>query len=154
MAIQNLPSADAVNATDKLALYSASLGMDAGVTLAILLSWLRTELASAGALVTQYGAPNATGFSVQVLAAGDGLGQSVWLLLTPLAGYAAGTIVLPAAAICQDRQEVLVSTTQAVTTLTISGNGATVNGAPTTLAANATFRLKFDAVNQSWYRVG
>jgi len=49
---------------------------------------------------------------------------------------------------------VLVNCTQAVTTLTINGNGATVTGAPTTLAANAFFRLRFEAVAGVWYRVG
>ena len=153
MAIQNLPTADALASSDKMALFSAALGMDASATLATLLTWLRLQLTAAGALMTQYAAPNAAGFSVQVLAAGDGLGQSVWLLLTPLAGYAAGTIVLPAVALCQDQQELQVSTTQTVTALTVSGNGATVNGAPTTLTANSAFRIRFDAVLQSWYRI-
>ena len=36
----------------------------------------------------------------------------------------------------------------------VNGNGATaVNGAPTTLAQFAFFRLRFDKPNQSWYRV-
>ena len=40
-------------------------------------------------------------------------------------------------------------------TLTINGNGATaVTGAPTALAANAFFRLRFDRATSSWYRVG
>jgi hypothetical protein len=54
----------------------------------------------------------------------------------------------------QDRQELLVNCTQAVTTLAVSGNGATVTGAPTTLAANAFFRLRFDQASSVWYRVG
>jgi hypothetical protein len=101
--------------------------------------------------VTQYSSPTATGFSVTIL---DSSGTSVWLILTPLAGYAAGTLILPAVANCVDRQEILFNTTQAVTTLTINANGATVIGAPTTLAANAFFRLRFDDVLNVWYRVG
>ena len=82
-------------------------------------------------------------------------GNNVWLLLTPVAGYAAGTVVLPALATLADGQEVIVSTTQAITTLTVSLNGATAaNGAPTTMAANAYFRLKYDATLSSWYRIG
>jgi hypothetical protein len=53
-----------------------------------------------------------------------------------------------------DGQQLLVSCTQAVTTLTVAGNGSTVNGAPATLAANAFFRLRFDGVFKAWYRVG
>ena len=37
---------------------------------------------------------------------------------------------------------------------TVAGNGSTVNGAPTTLAANSFFRLRFDGVFKAWYRVG
>ena len=48
----------------------------------------------------------------------------------------------------------MVSCTQAVTTLTVSGNGSTVNGAPTTLAANGFFRLRYDGVFKAFYRVG
>jgi len=105
-----------------------------------------------GALVTQYAAPAATGFTV--LVAPPDNGDSMFLLLTPNAGYAAGTITLPAAATCVDGQELLVTTTQLVTALTVGGNGSTVNGAPTTLAANAFFRLRFDGVFKAWYRVG
>lgn len=103
-------------------------------------------------LVTQYAAPNATGFTVSLSPPEDG--QSLYLLLTPSAGFAAGTIVLPLAIECRDGQEVLVSSTQAVTALTITGNGAAVNGAPTTLAANSFFRLRFDGVFKAWYRIG
>jgi len=81
-------------------------------------------------------------------------GQNVFLLLTPTAGFAAGTITLPPQATLDDGQELLVTTTQSVTALTVAGNGATVNGAPTTLAANAFFNLRYDAVNKAWYRVG
>lgn len=111
---------------------------------------------AAAALLTQYAAPNATGFGVTIspTLSGGAMGSGVWLLLTPTGGFAAGTITLPAQAECINGQEVLVSCTQAVTTLTVGGNGATVNGAPTTLAANAFFRLRFDGVAKAWYRVG
>ena len=99
---------------------------------------------------TQYAAPSATGFSVQV----NDDSKSVWLILTPTAGFAAGTLVLPAVAKCVHDQQIVANCTQAVTTLTVSGNGATVTGAPTTLAANGFFRLRFDAVTDTWYRVG
>jgi hypothetical protein len=79
-------------------------------------------------------------------------GASTWLILTPLAGYAAGTIRLPAKATCKHGQEVLIVTTQAVTALTVDANGAAIVGAPTTLAAAGSFHLKYDAVVGVWYR--
>ena len=99
---------------------------------------------------TQYASPNATGFNVLVESDfGD-----IHLIMTPLATYATGTITLPNVQLLSDKQEVIVNTTQTVTALTINPNGATVIGAPTTLAANGFFRLVYDAVMKNWYRVG
>lgn len=111
------------------------------------LAWLQSALTFTGlSLSQQYAAPSATGFSVSVTSADS------WLILTPVAGYAAGTIVLPATR--SNQQIVRVNCTQSVTTLTVSGNGTTVTGAPTTLAANAFFMLQYDATTNAWYRVG
>jgi hypothetical protein len=150
--INRLNKVSALAAEDLLAIFSQQLGSDASATLATLTAYLQEQLTADSAPTTQYSAPSATGFSVTIAPPVDG--GSVWLLLTPAAGYAAGTVVLPAQASCVDGQEVLVSCTQAVTTLTVNGNGSTVNGAPATLAANAFFRLRFDGVFKAWYRAG
>jgi hypothetical protein len=127
-------------------------GRDAKASLADFARALQELLTPQGTLITQYSAPNATGFNVQIAPPTDGAG--IYLLLTPLAGYAAGTVTLPAKALCVDGQELLVTSTQSVAALTVAGNGATVNGAPTALTANGFFRLRYDGVNGSWYRVG
>lgn len=132
--------------------YDSTNGADRTMSIAELIDLIQASLTTSGSLVTQYSAPAATGFSVTV--APPEAGTAMHLLLTPAAGYAAGTVVLPALASCVHGQEVVVSCTQSVTTLTVSGNGATVNGAPTTLAANAFFRLRFDGVFSAWYRIG
>ena len=100
--------------------------------------------------LTQYYSPSATGFSVQIN--NDSL--SVFLLMTPTGAFAAGTFILPLKDNCVDKQEIQVITTQAVTTLTINGNGSSLVGAPTTLAANGYFKLRFDSINSTWYRIG
>jgi len=64
------------------------------------------------------------------------------------------TITLPLASTCVGGQELLVNSTQAITTLTIGANGGAVVGAPSTLAANGFFRLRFEPVLKTWYRVG
>ncbi len=149
--INQLSAVDEVVASDLVPIYSSSNGDARKASMAVLAAYIKNLMTSSDDMVTQYNSPAATGFTATINNGSD----SIWLLLTPLAGYAAGTIVLPAVANCVDRQELLVNTTQAVTTLTINGNGATaVVGAPTTLAANAFFRLRFDAVQKSWYRVG
>lgn len=153
MSIQNLPTNNALSSADQVAVYSALLGGDSAPTLGTLLAWLQGQLTGSGSTITQYFAPNATGWSVQVAPAVNG--QNVFLLLTPTAGFAAGTITLPVQTTCVDGQSVIVSCTQSVTALTVAGNGATaVNGAPTTLAAGGFFRLRYDGPSKSWYRNG
>jgi hypothetical protein len=148
--INQLSAVDAVVSSDQVPIYSSSNGDARKASMSVIKSFVLSGATTSDDKISQYAAPSATGFTVTVNNSSD----SVWLILTPLAGYAAGTLVLPAVANCVDRQEILFNTTQAVTTLTINANGATVIGAPTTLAANAFFRLRFDAVLDVWYRVG
>lgn len=103
---------------------------------------------------SQYAAPALTGFSVTI--AGTAPENDVHLILTPSAGFANGTLVLPLATTCRDKQELTVNCTQTIGTLTITPNGATsVIGAPTAIAAaNDFFKLKYDLPTKNWYRVG
>jgi hypothetical protein len=152
--INQLTRTSEISAGDLLPLFSTDNGDARAVAISVLLAYIQENLpAEFNEYVTQYSGPTATGFNTTIT---DGASNNinVHLILTPLAGYAAGTITLPLKASVVDKQEVLVNCTQAVTTLTVAGNGATVVGAPTTLAANAFFRLKYDAVLSTWYRVG
>lgn len=154
--INNLTAVDSVVAGDLVAIYDQSNGDARKAALSVILAYMQANLTVGGfgAYTTQYAAPSATGFSVTITDGADD-DKNVHLILTPAAGYAAGTIVLPLNTSLVDKQEVLVNCTQAVTTLTVSANGAgAVTGAPTTLAANAFFRLKFDAATDAWYRIG
>jgi len=100
---------------------------------------------------TQYASPAASAFSVSI----NELATNVHLILTPTAGFAAGTIVLPAVANCFDKMVILVNCTQQITALTIDGNCATaVTGEPTSMGADDFFTLKFDLTTTTWYRVG
>jgi hypothetical protein len=152
MAIERLTLKDAVTAATY---FAGNLnGQDYRYAASALLAYMQANLTFPSGYVTQYSAPSATGFSVTIT---DGASDNtnVHLILTPVAGYAAGTIVLPLASGCVDGQEVLVNCTQAVTTLTVSANGATaVTGEPTGLSANDFFRLKYDKPTLTWYRVG
>ena len=153
--IKNLTALNTLVAGDNIAVGSSTNGDDRRAALSTLLSWLQSNLTIVDALAfaeysTQYAAPSATGQNIQV----DDTDDNTHLIITPAAGYAAMTITLPASTNVVDKQDVLVNCTQAVTTLTVAGNGATVAGEPTTLAANDFFRLKYDANGTTWYRVG
>lgn len=148
--INKLTEAPTLTGSDQIAVWNAQNADSRRASLNTLLAFLSGEITAADDMVTQYSAPNSSGFNVLVSDGPD----SIWLILTPTGTLAAGTITLPALANCVDRQNLLVNTTQAITTLTVAGNGATVNGAPATLTAGGYFRLRFDAVLSSWYRVG
>lgn len=148
--INKLSAVDALAAGDLVPVYDSSNGDARKASMSVLAAYVQTLLTAVDSFLTQYAAPSATGFSVQIT---DG-DENVWLVLTPVAGYATGTIVLPLSTNAVDRQEILINCTQVVTTLTVDGNGATVTGEPSGLAANDFFRLRFDGVTSTWYRVG
>lgn len=149
----NYSTVDSIQGSDKVRICSFANGDERDSSWTTVLAFMQDNLTfNAGVSYdTQYAAPTATGFSVQI----TDNSNSTHLILLPLATYAAGTIVLPAVGNLIDKQEVLVNCTQIVTTLTINVNGAgAVAGAPTTLAANGFFRLKYDLTMDTWYRVG
>lgn len=153
MGIQiNQLTASALNAGQSVPVYDPSKGDTRRWSVADLLSWTQTNLVFPTTKPnTQYSAPVATGFSVQITNTGD----DVHLILTPAADYAAGTIVLPINTSLRDKQLVIINCTKVVTTLTVNGNGATaVLGTPTAFAVHGYFALKYDITLNTWYRIG
>lgn len=150
MNINELSSTESLSGGDLFPVWVTDQGDTRKVSFTTLKALINTDDTLTDDKVTVYAAPSATGFTVTI----PDTSNSAWLVLTPAAGYAAGTIILPSVAQAKEAQEVLVNCTQSVTTLTTNGNGATVTGAPTTLAANAFFRLRFEPVAKVWYRVG
>ncbi len=150
--INQLSAVDSVVGSDSVPLYSSSNGDARKAAISIILAYMQSNLdfSPSDLFTTQYSAPSATGFSVQVTDGDD----SIHLVLTPGATYATGTIVLPTSTKCIDKQEILINCTQIVTTLTIDGNGSTVTGEPSAFTANGYFKLKFDSLTTTWYRVG
>ena len=142
--INQLSSTSTLESGDLIVIWSSNNGDSRKASLTLLTDYLQTALTQPGSLTTQYAAPSATGFSVTV-SAGD-----TWLLLTPTGAFAAGTIVLPTSV--DDKAEVSINSTQAISALTVSA-AATVTGAPTTLAQNGFFTMRYDAVTAAWYRV-
>lgn len=157
--INKLSAVDAVQAGDSVPIFSVTNGDARRAAMSVLLAYMQANLTfptfnGQGAYTTQYAVPSVTGFSITITD-GDADNTNVHLIMTPMAGFAAGTIILPPVAGLVDKQEVLVNCTQQVTTLTIDGNGATaVMGEPTSLAADDFFRMRYDAITDIWYRVG
>lgn len=149
--INKLTGIDEVQAGDQLAVFVNNDGQARKAAMSVIQDFMQDNLTfGVSSFTTQYASPSSTGFSVQIT---DNT-EDTHLILTPTATFATGTIVLPTSTVAIDKQQVLVNATQIVTTLTIDGNGATVTGEPTTLAANDFFTLKFDKPTVVWYRVG
>lgn len=147
--INHLSSTD-LSGADLIPVFSQSNGDARKSSLTNLMTWLESQsIATQDSKVTQYAAP-LTGSTTLITDSQN----SVWLILTPAGTIATATLTLPLVSNAVDRQELLVNTTQTITALTISANGGSTVGAPTTLAANGFFRLRFDAVLKTWYRVG
>lgn len=149
--INQLSTADTLTAGDLLPIWRTNNSDTRKTSLTALQAFMQANLTfSAGQFVVQYAAPAATSFTVALLANTD----NQWLILTPLAAYAAGTITFPLSSSVADNQEILIFSTQAVTTLTLSGNGATIVGAPTGISQNGALRFKFNALASTWYVIG
>jgi len=142
--IRDLTSVSEIKAGDSFPFWSQGSGDTMRASSDVLKSYFHP---TAGNDVTQYAAPTATGFSVTV----SGI-EDAWLILTPIAGYAAGSVVMPIDP--ENQQRVTVSCSQSVTTLTVSGNGKGIAGAPSTIAANGFFCMRYDDVLGTWFRVG
>lgn len=85
-----------------------------------------------------------TGFSITIV---DGVVRQI---LNPAGTLLAGTIVMPSAPI--DGQIVKVSTTQTITSLTVSGNsGQSVIATPTTLVAGGSFSMIYVLIATTWF---
>lgn len=153
--INQLSASDSLQPGDLLPAFIQNNGDARKVSLSLLLAFMQENLTFpvpvAYSFVTQRSAPNETGFSVGI----TDNGSNIHLILTPVAGYADGEIVLPSNLTAVDKQEVLVNTTNQVTAFTLNANGAAaVFGAPTSLGADDFFRMKYDQGANSWYRVG
>ena len=145
--IRKIPKKDTFAASDDVLVYSNT---DNDARLIPYTNFVESIQTISNGAITEYAAPSSSGFSVSI---NDG-SQNVWLILTPSGTLAAGTIVLPSSANVIDNQEVLVNTTATVTSLTVSGNGSSTGGEPTTLTANGFFKMKYNSTLKTWYRVG
>ena len=147
--IYQLPLVSQASAGDQIPVYTPNNGDARRLPISELLRFFQQQFASP-TFATQAVTPT-TGFSIAV----QQVSSNTWLLLTPAGTLATGTITLPLNSVTPDGQELLVTSTQVITALSVSLNGAAAaNGFPTTLAANGSFRMRFYQPANSWYRVG
>ena len=81
--------------------------------------------------------------------------NTAYVLMTGTQPSSTMTISMPSAANSLDSQEVTIFSASAVSSsITFASSGASVVGAPATLAADSTLKFKYDAPTTSWIVVG
>jgi len=147
--IYQLPLQTQVSGGDQFAVYSPNTGDARRLPVSALLAYFQQTFA-APTLATNVYTPG-TGFSIAVPTP---VSQQQWMLLQPAGTLASGTVVLPLNTSTPDGTEVLITSTQIITTFTLNQNGSLgVNGAPTTLAANGFARVRYVQSQNRWYRI-
>jgi hypothetical protein len=147
--INQLAGISQVSGGDQLPIYVPNNGDARKVSVTQLLEYFQTVFASPTVSTNLY--TPATGFNVTVPTP---VSEQQWMLLQPAGTLATGTITLPLNTGTPDGTQVLVTTTQIITAFTLAINGAAAAfGAPTTLAANAFFTVRYYQATNSWYRV-
>lgn len=147
--INQLPLLTQVSAGDQLPVYSPNNGDARRLPMSALLSYFQQQFASPTVAVNLY-VPS-TGFNI---AAPTPISEQQWILLQPAGTLAAGTVTLPLNTSTPDGTEILVTTTQTITSFAVGLNGATaVYGSPTTLQSGAAVRLRFYLATNSWYSI-
>jgi len=147
--IYQLPLVNQASLGDQLAVYTPNNGDARRMSLNTLLAFFQQQFASP-TLATNLYTPT-TGFNI---AAPTPVAQQQWILLQPAGTLAAGTVTLPLNTSTPDGTELLITTTQQITTFALGLNGAAAAyGDPATLAAEDFFRMRFYQATNSWYRI-
>jgi hypothetical protein len=147
--INQLALMSSVSSGEQLPVYSPTNGDARRVSIGTLLDYFEQTFASP-TLATNVYTPG-TGFNIAVPTP---VSAQQWMIIQPTGTLATGTITLPLNTQTPNGTEVLITSTQIITTFTLSLNGASsAFGAPTTLAANAFFRMRFVQATNSWYRI-
>lgn len=147
--INQLPLLANVNAGDQIPVYSPNNGDARRLPISQLLNYFEQTFSSPD-LATNVYTPG-TGFNLALPTPTS----NQWILLQPAGTLASGTVTLPLNTQTPSGTEILITTTQIITTFTLAANGAAnVYGAPTTLSANQFFKMRFVQSTNSWYRIG
>lgn len=90
-----------------------------------------------------------------IVSDGDKNDKDIHVLMTPTSGSITVNINLPLKSQLVDKQTILFTTgANSIGILEYESNGATLNGAPTSLNPFGFGKIKYDLVSESWNRVG
>jgi hypothetical protein len=146
--INQLPLLAQVSPGDQVPVYTPNNGDARRLPISQLLQYFQQTFASP-TLATNVYTPG-TGFNIAVPTPSS----PQWMLIQPAGTLATGTVTLPLNTQTPSGTEVLITTTQQITAFTLApNNAANVYGAPSTLAAEDFFRMRYVQSTNSWYRI-
>jgi hypothetical protein len=147
--INQLSPLSQLSGGDQFPIYVPNNGDARRVSVTQLLQYFQATFA-APTVATNLYTPG-TGFNITVPTPTT---EQQWMIIQPAGTLASGTITLPLNTGTPDGTQVLVTTTQQITAFTLALNGAANGyGAPSTLAAQDFFSMRFYQATNSWYRV-
>lgn len=148
---KRLNETDELNTGDQFVLFKGNCTDFRSVPQDVILSWILSNIPIVKpiAAIIQPFNPN-TDFTITI----ENNAVGTYLVMNPSVSITNGIITLPPMDELTDGQELLVTSSQQIENLTITGNGAALIGDPNTIAASGFFKLKFEMLSQTWYRVG
>jgi len=144
--INRLSSVDVLQPSDQIPVWDSSNGDTRKASMSTLLAFVESYFADPD-YSTRIVAPNTDYFTVDIGATGD----SIWMIVNPVLNFTTGTITLPSTAYAVNDQEITVVFTAAVINFSITSSGATVLGAPVSINSYDSFRVRYNASQQTWY---
>jgi hypothetical protein len=144
--INRLSSVDALQPGDQIPVWDSSNGDTRKASLTTLLAFIEANFADPD-YSTRIVAPSINGFNVDI---GD-TGDSIWLIVNPVASYINGSVSLPSSTYAVNDQEITVVFTAPVESFSVTGAGTTVLGTPTYMGAYESFRVRYNASQLTWY---
>jgi hypothetical protein len=147
--INQLSPLTQVSGGDQLPVYVPNNGDARRVSISQLLQYFQQTFA-APTVATNLYTPG-TGFNITVPTPTS---EQQWMILQPAGTLAAGTVTLPLNTGVPDGTQVLVTSTQTITSFTLAlNNAAAIFGAVSTLTAGAAICYRFYQATNSWYNV-
>jgi hypothetical protein len=147
--INQLSGISQISGGDLLPVYVSNNGDARKVSITQLLQYFQQTFA-APTVATNLYTPG-TGFNITVPTPTS---EQQWMVIQPAGTLAAGTVTLPLNTGVPDGTQVLITSTQTITSFTLALNGAAaIFGAVSTLTAGAAICYRFYQATNSWYNV-
>jgi hypothetical protein len=138
-----------VSAGDLVPVFVQNSGITMSAAISTIASFIQTLLTSASTFITFYSVP-LTGAVIP----DNGATYNKWYIYQPAGTIAALTQTFPPYGTAVDQQEIALTSTQTITTLTLLAVGSTIIGANAGLSATTPINFKYNQPLNVWFRFG